>query len=289
LYLVCVAIINFISNSEIELGRVSVEGMDNNLLASHFLICITYLLFVYFSARYSLKINILIVGLIILFLLGVIATGSRAALLSFLILFLVMSPKRYMRFKTVSQVLVIISAGFIFINSENIFTQLLEQRVAALEVDNGAKRLIIWKVAGSMIKENLILGVGYRNFASEFSNYLRVTPLEYLEELGISKISQAGTHNAVLETISELGIIGFLFFYGFQFHLLKWLKTSKNHISTLLLFILFAINFNSLFGDLANLKYFWLFVSLGFGLKFAYTNSLPPHSKPPRISSQGFS
>ena len=266
LYLVYKAITNFISDSAYELNRVDVEGMNQNLLAAHFLICIVYLFYNYFKTDNSIKLKILVIGIIFLFILGIIATGSRSVLLSVLVSFLLLSPKNYLRLSTIAQVFVIVVIGLVFFKFDNNFTQLLGERIVEAETDKGSNRIIIWKVALPMIADNPLTGVGYRNFPSEFANYLSIASLESDERLMLGDRTRAGTHNSFLESISELGLIGFIFFFGFQYSLAKQLKRNNFNYSFLLFVMLIAINVNALFGDLSNLKYFWLMVAIGFGL-----------------------
>lgn len=265
IYLVCVAIINFMGNSAIGIERVNVEGMNENLLASQFLICIVYLLYNYFKIDMTLRMKVFILGLIFFFLLGIIASGSRSALLSVFISFLLLSSRNYFRLTNVVQLFVVVLIGFVFFTSDNNFTQLLGERITSAVTDKGSSRLLIWTVAIPMIIDNPILGVGYRNFPTEFGNYLGVSTLDLAETLKFSEFRTVGTHNAIIETLSELGLIGLLFFYGFQFKLFRKLNANKLNDSLLLFVILIAISINSLFGDLANLKYFWLMVAMGFG------------------------
>jgi O-antigen ligase len=274
LYLVIMAVKNFTIKSVNELERVDVEGMNQNLLASQFLICIVYLLFRYFKSDGTFKSKVFLIGLIFLFLLGIIASGSRSALLSVVVSFLLLSPKNYFRFSNISQVFIIIFIFFLFLKSDNSFTQLLNDRLALVATDNGASRLIIWKVAVSIILDNPILGVGYRNFPTEFANYIGITSLDSEEWLRLGERTLAGTHNAMLETISELGLIGFFFFYGFQYRLLKGLKRNNWNYGFMFFVMIITINVNALFGDLANLKYFWLVIGIGFGFQSAFYNSI---------------
>jgi O-antigen ligase len=145
--------------------------------------------------------------------------------------------------------------------TDNGFTRYLDQRIELAESDKAANRLIIWKVAENMIEENIFLGVGYRNFPSEFSAYLDNTKLDEDELERIGEKRYVGTHNAFLEIWSELGLIGFLLFYGFQYQIIRKLYQNKSNESQLALILLITININALFGDLANLKFFWLIVS----------------------------
>ncbi len=268
LYLVYVALSNFTNIDVYELERVDVEGMNQNLLATQFLICLAYLLYNYFRVETSQLGKSVSIGFIVLFLLGIIATGSRSTLLSVLLAFLLFLPKNSFRFSTVMQVCLIFLVGYILVSGDNKFSRFLNARIEAAETDKGANRTIIWKVAENMIKDNPVMGVGYRNFPTEFGTYLESTHLveEEWERLGERRF--AGTHNAVLETWSELGTIGLLLFYGFQYKFLRTLYRGKSEYSWFVIVLLIAINFNALFGDLANLKYFWLIIALCMAIMF---------------------
>ncbi len=267
LYLAYVAIRDFIGGASTGLNRVDVEGINQNLLASQFLICIIYLLYNYFRSENKPFVKSISIGLIILFLLATIASGSRSAMLTIAIAFLLILPKKSVKFSTIMQAgFLVILVGYFLFNTDNVFARFLYTRVEATQTDYGANRLIIWKVAQNMVIDNPVIGVGYRNFPSEFNHYLQQTSLDMAEWQQIGNQTRRGTHNAILETLSELGIIGFLFFYGFQFKLMRRLNLHKGKYDLLAIILLIAINFNALFGDLANLKYFWLIVGICMGI-----------------------
>jgi putative inorganic carbon (HCO3(-)) transporter len=266
LILVVLALKNFISMSKSDISRVDILGMDQNLLASHFLVCIVCSLYIYFRTELTLNKRYYLVGFIILFLLGIISTGSRSALLTFVLIFILISPFSSLRFLNYLKIFIFFFFAYLFLRSDNSFTELLYERVLATENDKGGNRLIIWKVAGSVIENNPLMGVGYRNFRNEFSNYLGITGLDSEELLKLGDRSEAGTHNAILEVFSELGLIGLIFFYAFQYIIIKRLKKVDKNYSSLIIFLLIAINFNCMFLDISNLKYFWLVVALGISI-----------------------
>ena len=262
-FLVYVAIKNFGQIEDIEFDRVDVKGVNQNLIATHFLISIIFIIFSYFRYDYSARTKTLLICLIIIFTLGIIASGSRSALFVLLLSFFFILPKDTIRFSTIARTLLILClAGYFLMYTDNGFTRYLNRRIELAQTDKAANRLIIWKVAENMIEENIIIGVGYRNFPSEFSAYLDKTKLEEEERYRIGDRRYAGTHNAFLETWSELGLIGLLLFYGFQFRLTRKLYQNKSNESQLAFILLLGININALFGDLANWKFFWLIVSV---------------------------
>ncbi len=266
LYLAYLALVDFSQHNE-ELERVDVEGINQNLLASHFLICIVFILFTFLRLATPLFNNNVSIGLLLLFSMSVITTGSRAAMLSIFIGFLLILPKRSLKLNTFIKTGAIIALAFYFlVSTDNIFSRFLSQRIEQAQSDKGANRLIIWKVANNMIEDNLLIGVGYRNFPTEFATYVKMTSLDDDEWDKLGDRRYAGTHNAVLETLSELGIIGLIFFYGFQIQLLLKLYRYKSKFSLIAIVLLLSININSLFGDLANLKYFWLVIAICIGV-----------------------
>jgi O-antigen ligase len=261
LFLVYIAVKNF-GQMDIELDRVDVKGVNQNLLGTHFLISLVFIIFSYFRYDYSPRNKNIMIWLMIIFVLGIIASGSRSAIVSLLIAFYFIVPKDRIRFSAIARTLLILClAGYFIMYTDNGFTRYLDQRIELAESDKAANRLIIWKVAENMIEENIFLGVGYRNFPSEFSAYLDNTKLDEDELERIGEKRYVGTHNAFLEIWSELGLIGFLLFYGFQYQIIRKLYQNKSNESQLALILLITININALFGDLANLKFFWLIVS----------------------------
>lgn len=276
LYLGALAIRNFIANSDPT--RVDVEGMDQNLLASHFLICNIYILHnIFQSKKKNLRIGTSFL-LFSFFLVATIATGSRAAIITTILAFLLIIPQQKITFSNILKIgLLILFLFYFFFFDKNMFASLLASRIEASKTDKGSGRIIIWKVAVTMFIDNPVLGVGYRNFPSEFGQYINLTSFETSEWLKFGGKDRAGAHNAVLEALCELGIIGLYLFYGFQWYLIKSLKKIKSDYSTLIVTMLICINFNALFGDLANLKYFWLMIGICMGIlngKIIKSNSI---------------
>ncbi len=266
LFLVYIAIKNF-GQIDTEFERVDVKGVNQNLLATHFLISLIFIIFSYFRYDYSSRNKNMMIWLLIIFVLGIVASGSRSAIFALLIAFYFILPKDTIRFSTIARTLLILClAGYFIMFTDNGFTRYLNQRIELVETDKAANRLIIWKVAEKMIEDNLIIGVGYRNFPYEFPAYLDQTNLNADEWERLGDRQFVGTHNAFLETWSELGLIGLLLFYGFQYRLTRKLYQNKSNESQLALILLLGININALFGDLANLKFFWLIVSFCMAL-----------------------
>ena len=268
LYLVLEAL-NLFLNSDTP-DRVDVEGMNENILAMHFLVTSLYCFYNLFdtTAERNKKL-ISIIGLVI-FIGAMITTGSRSAMLSLGLGMIIILPKSLNRigslifFGLVSLILIL------SISEDNVFVRFASTRFQQAQDDKGAGRIVIWKVAEEMIIENPILGVGFRNFPTEFKNYIGATPLDIEETNKLGDRDYAGTHNNALEILAELGIFGFISFFGLQivicirlFKLFKIIPLSK-----LLFALIVSMNFNGFFGDLTNLKIYWTIIGVSCGLSY---------------------
>lgn len=199
--------------------------------------------------------------LISLCFLGIIATGTRAAWLAFVVLLLIFFLENSRARLLLSGILVIF-IGYIFVSS--LFPSALlfvEARLLRLEDDKGANRLSIWLVAIEMWKDKPFFGFGYRNFPNSFSfDYIERANLSQLDynslTLGGTKAGR-GSHSDYISIIVELGLIGFIL-------VINWFRKLFTHFKdNMILYLpLIGVLTMSFFQDNINQKVFWWMIGM---------------------------
>lgn len=268
LYLVYLALTSFLTSGNPD--RVNVEDINDNILGMHFLIASLYCFYSLFSEFQKRYMKILLISGLILFIGSLITTGSRSGMLALGIGMLIILPKSLSKagsliFFSLFALILILSIG-----QDNVFIRFAGDRFTQAKEDKGAGRIVIWKVGMEMIKENPVLGVGFRNFPTEFKNYIDAAPLDIEETNKLGEREYAGAHNNAVEILAELGIFGFLSFYMLQIIICyKLYKVSKLiPIAKLIFAVIVALNLNGLFSDLTNLKMYWAILGIGAGVSY---------------------
>ncbi len=77
-------------------------------------------------------------------------------------------------------------------------------------------RIKIWKIAESMIKENMFLGVGSGNFRTMYAGYVKKFP-----ELELNETLSLPPHNSYIRVFAEIGVFGSIVFLIMCFEMLK--------------------------------------------------------------------
>ena len=153
--------------------------------------------------------------LITVFLINVVGlylTYTRGALLGFLIsipfIFLPKNKKLFKWSLVVGLFIAIIGAVFVVKNPDSNFLRI--KRTQSIK-----HRVSLYYAASYMIKENSVLGIGYRNFSSLVA--------KYKEKYDLNKISnfKGHAHSNYFEILSGMGLIGFLCYMGF---FVAWMK-----------------------------------------------------------------
>ncbi|GAA0114512.1 O-antigen ligase family protein [Clostridium senegalense] len=136
-------------------------------------------------------------------------------------------------------------------------------------------RIKLWKVAGKMIKENPILGVGNGNYVALYDQYIEKYP-----ELKYKDYHRFSSHNSYLKIQSELGILGIISFalviISSIRSVIKVYKNSHNKMYKLFfmgvmasIIAFLAMNFlDNLFFSPQTTTYFWLFIALSESILF---------------------
>lgn len=131
-------------------------------------------------------------------------------------------------------------------------------------------RLKLWQIAGKMIKEHPILGVGNGNYVALYDEYVERYP-----EYAYQDYHRFSSHNSYLKIQSELGILGSISFISVIIAtlntIIKTYKTTKDKYykvfymgvmaSTIAFLCMNCLD--NLFFSPQTTTYFWLFIALG--------------------------
>lgn len=91
--------------------------------------------------------------------------------------------------------------------------------IQIFDMNQNSSRLGIWSIAGKIIKDNPLKGIGYENFQYAYSQYIEKYPQFKFEDGYVA----LHPHNIFLKFQAELGIVGLLIFCVFLFFTLKML------------------------------------------------------------------
>ncbi|WP_195449455.1 O-antigen ligase family protein [Bacteroides nordii] len=202
---------------------------------------------------------------------SVFCTGSRAALLVFIIAFVI----AYFRRKVPKKIFIISILIFLGL----LFTLILKMNELQqmFRVENGtAGRDYLWIVAFQIIGDYFYTGIGVGNLKEIGTVYLSNLPLisDWERNLLLEHAVQS-SHNMYLETFVDTGVIGLIFYLLIYFQIVLQYKRgikSKLYItrefSYLLLGIIIAVAFRGLFESNGFLCKGWLNVDLMFWIFF---------------------
>ncbi len=247
-------------------GRVS--HSDPNIFATHFFIPIAFIVCLVISQiKFVYKAGIAV--LLPILLLGLMATYSRSAWVSAIVIVVIIAVV-YRQYK-----FFVIGALGIFVallvlpgireSLVNVVMRFFEIFAGAAD-DSSRMRIVLMYFAIRRFLESYLLGVGFRGFSHEF-----LKEHSTFETFGVYE-----PHNVTYTVLVEMGIIGFLIFSFFLFRIYKaaWenIKNSKNEIhkafsvSVFACLVGFAVFYQFLGGGFTD-NNIWLLVGLTFVLK----------------------
>jgi O-antigen ligase len=214
-------------------GRVSVFGDNQNIIGLRMCISITILILAVVQNALRLpKARFLLLLPIPVMISLMIGTGSRHALLAFMIVFiagLVLLKTNKSGWKILAFVVGIVSIIFIFLytlQNEVLRTRLLE----SVQEGNLSNRDVIWKNIIPIIKSHPILGIGQSGYAQ----YCQLTFGAY-----------TSPHNVILEILCFTGFTGLIiYFYFFYLNFNRSWQTYRKEgilLPTLLMLIAFTM------------------------------------------------
>jgi len=255
-------------------GRAVSSFGQPNYLACWLLIILPFTAYLFFNTR-----NNLIRGLWILFfatgLGALLATGSRSAFITFLVIsilwsFWFLNKKRILSFRKITIIilsgvlLTLFFAGFLSISNPSRFKELTNIKKSTVYV-----RLELWQTGLQAFTKKPLFGYGLENQKEAYVKAYKVDWAIYARPNTYSDRA----HNLILDTLLTSGIIGLaIFLYFLRWVYLNLLKSfrdnPKNELPAFLIWSL-SVYLVSLFFNFSitvtNI-YFWLIVGLSIFL-----------------------
>lgn len=228
--------------------------LDPNF-AGIFLVLILLLIFQYFFLEHKTKIKIMVIMFSVFTVIALYLTYSRSAFISMVLgvsILLFLNKKIKLIIPLVFGLILLL---FFFSNSK--IEGLNPLRLASAEARINSARDAVY-----IIKNNFIFGVGFNAYRYALVRY------DLRTEKGAEKSNaDAGTDNSYLFILATTGIIGFVAFVNFGWHLLQAIKRSKKESgfkflaeSSLVAIFINAFFINSLFFPLIMI---WIFILTG--------------------------
>lgn len=255
-------------------GRAVSSFGQPNYLACWLLIILPFTAYLFFNTK-----NNLIRGLWSLFFVtelgALLATGSRSAFITFLVISILWSfwffnKKKILSFRKIAiiilsgLVLTLFFASFLLISNPSRFKELTNIKKSTVYV-----RLELWKTGWQAFTKKPLFGYGLENQKEAYVKAYKVDWAIYARPNTYSDRA----HNLILDTLLTSGIIGLVIFIYFlswvYLNLLKAFKANlKNELPAFLIWslsvYLFSLFFN--FSITVTNIYFWLIVGLSIFL-----------------------
>jgi len=214
----------------------------------------------------------LLVVLIIYFGTFIFLLSSKAGILTFIIILLsyigiLLYEKQYLKGIAIFLISSLVIWGmftFFSITSSRIMDAqktIAKENVKNDATDSTSERIHIWQSAVSIIKENILFGVGTGDANDALLRSYKANQYSGALE------KRLNAHNQYLQTFIAIGIIGFLVLIGMLF--IPLYQTLKQR-TILYLLILFLISFNLLFESMFERQAGVVFYSFFNGLFFFY-------------------
>lgn len=217
-----------------------------------------------FGVHEALNGNRRLLGVVIglLTILGVVISGTRGAWLAVaLVVPLFVFPRVPLR-RRITAVTGAVAVGILLLQLPGVADFSTERLTTALST-GGAGRTDIWTVAATIYGSHPILGVGWANFPVAYTG-----DVVRASGVGFYTYSGAASHNIVVSTAVELGIIGLALLGLFLVPLV--LRRGRGSEATVVQAALAALLVLAFFLDMiGNHKELWLLIGLAAGLAFA--------------------
>jgi len=182
---------------------------DNNDFALAMVMNLPFLWYLRGEARqvkkYGMLLAPLMLGTFFLTILAVGSTGSRGGILSMGVTIGVMLLKS--RYKVPAIVMgVVLGVAAVAVAPPELRERMSTLTLNVDEMDGSAQgRIVSWMVAGNMIKQNPVLGIGFNNMVFDYHRYLSGVTLPS----GIKEIPNRVAHNSYLQIWAESGTIAY--------------------------------------------------------------------------------
>ena len=248
--------VDTVNNPDVKTRIYSVFG-NPNILAEYLIMIIPISISLFwFSKKAHKKMVFLITSLILM--LALILTLSRGGWLGFafgIFVFILLIEKRLLLS------IIPVTLGALYFLPQSILNRILS--IGNLADSSNSYRIRMWSITWNIIKDHWLVGVGFGHlpFKATFETYIRTMPTYH-------------AHNTYLETMAEMGILGFIVFISFIFVLYKYsikklIKGKDRYIKTMTAGVLAGLSSVLVHGAVENILYipriimtFWILVAL---------------------------
>ncbi|WNS81187.1 O-antigen ligase family protein [Domibacillus sp. DTU_2020_1001157_1_SI_ALB_TIR_016] len=243
--------------------RTEVVFSNSNYLGFYLVFSSIVYLYLFKSTLYNYK----TLFVLVIFTLGILATGSDSVIIAFITAILIglkIDIKKLFKLIPIGVIGVII---FFFLTKGYLLHQ-----VAEYLSDSNAQRIGIWSIAIDGFLDNPFIGVGYNNFP----NYFMDNKYNYVDYSFLSAFFQYDylvTHNDFIRILTETGGIGFLLFMFYVKELIKiTIRINQVNVRKMCLALIFTvIIFISTHNNINAFDTWWI---LGLPLFFTKNNIL---------------
>lgn len=252
------AVIGFQSYLATDARSAALEGQNVAQFAALLLPALVF--GVYEALNGSRRLLGAVIGL--LTILGVLISGTRGAWLAVaLVVPLFIFPRVPLR-RRMAAMVGAVAVGILLLQVPGVADFSTERLTTALST-GGAGRTDIWTVAATIYAAHPILGVGWANFPVSYTgDIVRAAGIDFYTYSG------AASHNIVVGTAVELGIIGLVVLGIFLAPLV--LRRGRGSEATVVQAALAALLVLSFFLDMiANHKELWLMIGVAAGMLYA--------------------
>lgn len=269
-----IGIVTYLQNPAIFLTRaVAFESEDPALFASALIPAVLYLIHSLTSADVKLVARAAAAAGALVCVAAVALSGTRSAWLGLLAagaVWVVFRPSRRLAlgFATVAVgvlALVVLVPGV---------SDFLLDRAGSATESGGAGRTDLWAVGYSAFTTSPLIGVGFANFPLAFNQQaIDLSPVSVLAAEDL--VSGRGSHNVVLASLVETGLIGASLLVATMLTVLR--GTGRAGWGTIVQVTLVALLVQALLLDILLQKQMWLLLAFGIGLA-AHRRGVPDSS-----------
>jgi O-antigen ligase len=217
------------------------------------------------------------IGLMLVFALAMILSGTRGSWVATIGAILVvyvprLKPRQYLALA------ITVILGIVVAFQIPVISEFIRYRTSDAVSSGGAGRTNIWLVSWQMYLEHPVVGIGWRmtEYVMNIEHIERARQNITWEAWGGGGFEPRLTHNIYLQTLLELGIIGFIFFMLWIIHLVTAPIYHDEELRDMWLISL-AIFAAMLIGGMTNpefhKKYYWFALALPQGLHYYWLHA----------------
>lgn len=210
-------------------GKIWANGFTTNpnFFGSYMLICIAYVIGLYFDNKDNNIIDIDYLLIIIIFMIGILISNTLSCLIGLFIILLylliyIVKNKKYLKYVILFAILLLTTLTVSRFGNTTLIKDLNKTVYETKEITRGnvddsygTKRMFIWKSTLKIVPKNIIHGVGIENFIRAFNGRILIRSYNKNGQIKYNVYDKA--HNEYLQILITEGIfslLSYLAFYG---------------------------------------------------------------------------